>query len=243
MAWEESHHRGIEIHRETEENKIRPLIDTLMTRFGYVDSRVGSLGQINVTVPGSRWWIRQERTTCSHVDLVAPVIMPEDLCSFVQQTFTGHGPIQEPPVLQPDIVFVNAPGGQLSFKIVAGTRSAITVFLKVRSHVKQLPGHGISQRQIHCRPVRMRRPVAGIVFVEGRLIYDELSCTFPVFLVAATWALLFRFCVVEVPQSLLAANRTMTVEHEQLGVVRPKQLVDAAELFGHRFSQPDILSA
>src|SRR5438552_134505 len=126
-------------------------------------------GKRNVTVPGSLWWIRQERTTCSHVDLVAPVIMPEDLCGFVQQTFTGHG---------------------------------------------------IAQRQIHCRPVRMRRPGAGIVLVEGRRIYDELSCTFPVFLVAATWILLFRFCVVEVPQPLLAGNRTMTVEHEQLGLVR-----------------------
>src|SRR5947207_1113561 len=134
-------------------------------------------GKCNVTVPGSLWWIRQECTTCSHVDLVAPVIMPEDLCGFVQQTFTGHGPIQEPPVLQPDIVFVNTSGRQLSLKIVASTRSAVTVFFKVRSHVKQLPGHGISQRQIHCCPVRMRRPGAGIVLVEGRRIYDELSGT------------------------------------------------------------------
>src|SRR5947207_10894566 len=180
--------------------------------FLFVDhTRVGSLRKIDETVPGSLWWVWQERATGPHVDLVSPVVVPEDLCGFIQQTFTGHDPVQESPVLQPDIVFVNASIRQLSFKIVAGTRRAVTVFFKVRSHVKQLPGHGISQRQIHCRPVRMRRPGAGIVLVEGRGIYDELLCTFPVFLVAATWALLFRFCVVEVPQPLLAGNRTMTV--------------------------------
>ena len=54
---------------------------------------------INITVPGSLWRILQQRSTGSHVYLVAPVVMPEDFCRFVKQSFLRHGPIQQPPVL------------------------------------------------------------------------------------------------------------------------------------------------
>src|ERR1051326_2905482 len=89
----------------------------------------------------------------------------------------------------------------------------------------------------------MRRPGARIILVKGRGIYDELSGAPPVFLVAATRVFLFGSCVIEVPQPLLAGDRTVTVEDEQLSLVGPKHLVNAAELLGHRFSQSDISPA
>src|SRR5687768_13858187 len=58
-----------------------------------------SFRELNITVPGSLWRIQQKCTTSSHVYLVAPVIVPENLCCLVKETFPSHGPIQKAAVL------------------------------------------------------------------------------------------------------------------------------------------------
>src|SRR6476620_562965 len=107
--------------------------------------------------------------------------------------------MQQPPVLQPDIIFVNPSGCQLSFKEVASALSCVGVDFNVCAHLKQVAGDSVSQGQVNCRSVGMSQPGSGIILVEKGWIYYELSCTRTVFLVAATWVFLFRFCIVEVP--------------------------------------------
>src|SRR5260221_8898508 len=111
---------------------------------------------------------------------------------------------------------------QLSFKIIARARRLVCIHFNVRAQVEQIAGDGITQGQIHRRAVGMRRPGARIVLVEGKRIYDKLSCALPVFLLAAAWVLLLRSCVIEIPQALLAGNRTMPIEHEEFGLERPE---------------------
>src|ERR1051326_4932969 len=60
---------------------------------------VCSSGEFDVAVPGGLRRVWQERSAGPHVYLVAPVVVPEDLCRFVEQTLLSHGPIQQPPVL------------------------------------------------------------------------------------------------------------------------------------------------
>lgn len=48
-----------------------------------LDWPIRLLRKINVTVPGSHRWIRQQSTTGSHVNLVSPIVVPKDFCSFI----------------------------------------------------------------------------------------------------------------------------------------------------------------